>query len=165
MEKKLTHWKKAFDSDYLSTADINGDDIKAIIGYVKLEEVNSGARGKHLCNVAHFTDKALKPMILNVTNSKVVKKFAGSKFIEEWQNIPVQIYAEDNIKAFGEVTEGLRIRSQQPKVGKPELLPDTEQWNKAVKYIKDDGKIENITGKYLLSEKNAKKLEEAADVA
>lgn len=156
MEEK-THWKKAFNSDYLSSADIV-DEIVLTIASVKLEEVK-GADGKaKTCNVAHFKESKYKPMVLNVTNSKVVKKFAKSKFIEDWKNVPVQIYVDDNVRAFGEVTEGLRIRTEQPRVTKPELKPDTEQWDKAVQFLKDGGKIEQITNKYVVSKENCSRL-------
>ena len=156
-EQKKTHWKKVFNSDYLSSADINGEDLVAVIQSVRIEKVD-GARGAQECNVAHFTDKKIKPMILNVTNSKMVKKFANSKFIEDWNNIPVQIYADDNVKAFGEITEALRIRSQQPRIGKPELKPNTEQWTKAVAFLKGGGKIEQISLKYSFTKETSQKL-------
>jgi hypothetical protein len=160
MEK--THWKKAFNSDYLSSCDIEERDLILTIEYVKLEEV-TGQNGKQNRNVAHFKEK-VKPMILNVTNSKQVKKFAGSRYIEDWVNIPVQIYVDTKVRMMGEDVEGLRIRSQQPKVGKPELLPDTEQWKKAIGFLLESGELEKITKKYIITENNLTKLnQEVAD--
>lgn len=155
METK-THWKKVFNSDYLGSCDLeDGKDLKAVIKNVTVLEVKSSDGKKQLCNVATFTDSKLKPMILNVTNCKTVKKFAGSPFIQDWNNIPVQIYIKDDIKAFGEITEGLRIRPTQPTIEKPELTPSHTAWNNAVDYLKKNGNtIEGIKKKYRISAEN-----------
>lgn len=151
-----THWKKVFNSDYLSSCDIEKDTV-LIIEYVRQEEVKSPSGGSVMRNVAHFPGK-IKPMILNVGNSKLVKKFSGSKYIEDWKNIPIQVYVDDNVRAFGELTEGLRIRPIQPKIGKPDLLPNTDQWKKAIEFLKGKGTIEQITSKYNLTDENREKL-------
>jgi len=156
MEQK-THWKKVFNSDYLSSADVEGEDLILVIKSVAIEEVKGADGKKKQCNVARFTVD-VKPMILNVTNSKLIKKFTGSRFLEDWKNVPIQVYVDDKVKAFGEVTEGLRIRSQQPTVAKPKLKPETEQWIKAVSFLKGGGKIEQITAKYDLTPTDLEKL-------
>ena len=54
-----THWKKAFKSDYLSSSDIDLNDIIATISNVNLEEcVTQG--GKKFCNVAYFEEDSDK---------------------------------------------------------------------------------------------------------
>ena len=103
-----THWKKVFNSDYLGSCDLeDGKDLRAVIKSVTVQEVKGTDGKKQDRNVAIFTDAKIKPMILNVTNSKQVKKFAGSVYINDWNNIPIQIYVKDDIKAFGDVTEGI----------------------------------------------------------
>lgn len=157
MEK--THWKKVFDSDYLGSCDLDeGKDLKLIIKSVTVQEVKNTDGKTQKRNVATFTDPKVKPMILNVTNSKIVRKFAGSSYIEDWGNTAIQVYIKDDIKAFGETTEGLRIRPVQPKMTKPELKPGTPVWDNAVKYINEGGTIEGIKTKYDLSAENEKLL-------
>ena len=158
MGTKKTHWKKAFNSDYLSSADVEDKDIIRTIASVKLEEVKGTDGQKKTCNVAHFVE-ASKPMILNVTNSKIVKKFAGSRFIDDWNNIVIQLYVDEKVKAFGDVVEGLRIRPQQPRMDKPELKQGSEQWGKAITFLKGGGKLEQIAAKYELSLEAFKELE------
>lgn len=153
-----THWKKAFNSEYLSSADIEDKDIVLTIANVVLESVKGADGQSKTCNVAHFKEKS-KPMILNVTNSKIVKKFAGSRYIDDWIDIPIQLYVDEKIKAFGDVVEGLRIRTQQPKMGKPELKKDSPKYNDAVKFLKDGGKLQQITAKYELSKEVFEALE------
>ena len=95
-------------------------------------------------NVAIFTDSTIKPMVLNATNCKVIKKFAKSPYITDWNNIPVQIYVKDDIRAFGDVTEGLRIRETQPQMGKQQLKKGTPLWDNAVKYYKENKHLDNV---------------------
>lgn len=160
MEK--THWKKVFNSDYLGSCDLeDGKDLKAVIKSVSVKKVKNTDGKEQERNVAMFTDPKIKPMILNVTNCKVVKKFAKSKFINDWNNVPVQIYVKDDIRAFGDVTEGLRIRDIQPKMDKPKLTPKAEAWNKAIEFLQGTGTIDQIKQKYELSPENETLLKEA----
>jgi len=162
METK-THWKKVFNSDYLGSCDLeDGKDLKAVIKHVTVGEVKNTDGKKQNRNIATFTDPKIKPMILNATNSKQIKKFAGSNYIDDWNNIPVQIYSKDDIKAFGEVTEGLRIRSVQPSFDKPKLTPKSQNWQKAVEYLRGTGTIDDIKKKYELSEEYETLLKETA---
>ena len=152
MEK--THWKKVFNSDYLGSCDLeDGKDLKVIIKSVSIQKVKGTDGQAKECNVAVFTDSKIKPMILNATNCKVVKKFAKSPYINDWNNIPVQIYIKDDIKAFGDITEGLRLRESQPNMSKPKLSRDMPAWLKAVEAIKsktktiaDIEKVYDLTG-------------------
>jgi len=163
METK-THWRKVFNSDYLGSCDLeDGKDLKAVIKSVSQQGVKNTDGKEQKCNVAVFVDAKLKPMILNVTNCKVVKKFAKSAFINDWNNIPVQIYVKDDIKAFGEVTEGLRIRPSQPTMQKPFLTPDNQAWSKAIEFLqKPNGAISKIKEKYQLTPENEQLLKDAA---
>lgn len=150
--ENLTHWKKAFKSDYLSSSDIDDKDLSLTIARVEYKECVTQS-GKKFCNVAYFTDTKLdqkgkcisgtKPMILNVTNSKLVKKFSGNKtHLQHWQNITVQIYVDPSVKFGSDTVEGLRIRQTQPKL-KSNLTPLTEdKLNDAVVFI---GKGKTIT--------------------
>lgn len=159
MENERIHWKRVFNSDYLGAADLdNGKDLKAVIKSVSVQEVKGTDGSNKNCNVATFTDANLKPMILNVTNCKLVKKFAKSVFINDWNNIPVQIYVKDDIKAFGEITEGLRIRPTQPSMDKPKLIPGIPAWIKAVEFLKGTGNIDQIKLKYDISEQDEETL-------
>src|SRR5690606_10966942 len=106
-----THYRKAFDSPYLSSADI----VEPTVLTVKCValELDRTKKTKDLFNTAHFVERelrpgeALKPMILNATNSKTMKGLTGSAFIEDWQNVSVTIYVEPNVKFGRESVEGL----------------------------------------------------------
>lgn len=139
MEK--THWKKTFDSSYLGSCDLeDGKDLKAVIKCVTVQKVKNTDGKEQERNVATFTDPKLKPMVLNVTNCKTIKKFAGSPYINDWNNIAVQIYVKDDIRAFGEVTDGLRIRDKQPVMTKPKLEKGSTAYSGVVAKIKSKEK-------------------------
>lgn len=155
-----THWKKVFNKDYLGACDLDDNkDLKAIIKHVEIREIKdtNGTASKR--NIAVFTT-SIKPMVLNVSNCKLLKKFAKSPYIEDWKNIAVQIYVKDDVKAFGEITEGLRFRDFQPKFEKPELKPNTPQWDNAIAYLKKNGTIPKIEEKWAISNDNRIKLQE-----
>lgn len=160
MEK--THWKKVFNSDYLGSCDLeDGKDLKAIIKSVTVRKVKNTDGKEQERNVAEFTDPKIKPMILNVTNCKTIKKFTKTPYINEWGGTAIQIYIKDDIKAFGDVAEGLRIRDFQPKFEKPELTPESQAWPKAIEYLKGTGTIEGIMKRYALSPENEELLKSA----
>jgi hypothetical protein len=153
METK-THWKKVFNKDYLGACDFDDNkDIKTIISHVEIREIKDTSGSVSKRNIAIFKGN-IKPMVLNVTNCKILKKFTKSSYIEDWIDLPIQIYVKDDIKAFGELTEGLRFREVQPKIGKPELLPNTDQWKSAVDFLKSGKTIDKIESKYNISEQN-----------
>jgi hypothetical protein len=160
MEK--VHWRKVFLSDYLGACDLeDGKDLKAVIKSVTIKAVKGTDGKEQERNVATFTDPKLKPMILNATNCKIVKKFAKSVFINDWNNIPVQIYVKDDIRAFGDVTEGLRIREIQPAAVKPKLTREMPAWKNVIQYVKDGKPLSDIEKKYDISEVKDEILKEA----
>lgn len=161
METK-THWKKVFNSDYLGSCDLeDGKDLKAIIKSVSVQKVK-GTDGKAKdCNVAVFTDSKLKPMILNSTNCKVIKQFVKSAYINDWNNVAVQIYIKGDVQAFGDITEGLRIRNTQPSFSKPKLVPGSAAWPNAIVFLKGEGTMDAIKIKYDINASDEEKLQEA----
>lgn len=73
--------------------------------------VTNGQKDK--CTVCHWTDKAYKPMILNVTNKKTMCRLYKTKDTEKLKGKAVVIGIEP-VKAFGDVYDALRIRPRIP---------------------------------------------------
>ena len=158
MENK-THWKKAFKSDYLSSSDIDGKDLVLTIKHVKYQECRTQS-GKKFCNVAHFAESNIKPMILNVINSKIVKEFSGNKtHLEDWLNIKVQVYVNPNVKFGSEVVEGLRFKDKQPVKKKLKPLHEDEIGN-AIAFINGGKTMADLKGFYSFSKDMQTKIEE-----
>lgn len=70
---------------------------------------------KEVCTVCYWTDKAYKPMILNITNKKTLCKLYKTKDTEKLKGKAVIIGIEQ-VKAFGGVYDALRIRPRVPQI-------------------------------------------------
>ena len=114
-----THYRKVFKSDHLGVADLEDfiEEKRSLIFTISQvkQEFNisvAGRKGNH--NIAYFKEN-IKPLVLNATNSKIVKSFnEGSPFVEDWGNTLVELYIDSNVKMKGEVVGGVRIRQKQP---------------------------------------------------
>ena len=168
MEK--THYRKAFNSPYLSSADIVGPTILTI-SRVTLQG-DQTKKTKDSFNTAFFVEKelrkgeALKPMILNAHNSKILKDLTGSHFLEDWQNVAVTIYVDANVRFGRETVEGLRISPQPPVARKTEITPDNaKMWSNAKTAYKRDGNFSAVIERAIISAENqAAIIKECADV-
>jgi len=151
MEK--THYRKAFNSPYLSSADIVEPTVLTV-QCVRLESDKS-KKSKDMFNTAYFVEKEirkgepLKPMILNSTNSRTMAALSGSKFIDDWTNIPVTVYVDSNVRFGRDTVEGLRISTERPRQTKPALNPsDSAVWERAKAAFKRDGNLNAVKKAY-----------------
>lgn len=141
-----THYRKAFDSPYLSSADIVEPTVLTV-KYVSLEG-DKTKKTKDLFNTAHFVEKELrpgeklKPMILNATNSKTMKGLTGTPFIEDWRDVRITVYVDGSVRFGKETVEGLRISPYAPEQGKKTLTPAAAKaWANAKAAFKRDGNL------------------------
>jgi len=156
-QSEKTHYRKAFDSPYLSSADIVEHTVLTV-RCVKLEP-DKTKKTKDLFNTAYFVEKELrpgeklKPMILNATNSKTMKSLTGSAFIDDWANVQVTVYVDHNVKFGKEVLEGLRI-SPMP-VARRTLTPaNATQWEAAKKAYLRDGDLVAVLSRVDMSKEH-----------
>lgn len=162
-----THYRKAFNSPYLSSADIVEPTILTIL-YVKLEK-DSTKKTKDSFNTAYFAEKELrkgeplKPMILNAGNSRIMKKLTGSPYIDDWSNVPVTVFVDQNVRFGRDTVEGLRINAEKPRIQKSELLPDTPQWKNAIAAYNRDGNLDAVEKRMIVSVETRKTLIEEAN--
>lgn len=161
-----THFRKAFDSPYLSSADIVEPTVLTV-RCVTLE-ADRTKKTKDLFNTAWFAEKEirdgekLKPMILNATNSKTMRNLANSAFIEDWQNMRVTIYVDHNVRFGKETMEGLRISPVAPE--KRALTPDSKaMWDRAIELYIKDGNLRAVLAKVDMSPEHQKQLMDEAD--
>ena len=164
-----THFKKVFNSPYLSSSDLEGM-INLTIKHVR-QEPDKTKRTKELFNTAYFVESALpdglplKPMILNVTNSKMVVSLTNSKYIEDWANIPVSIYVLENVRIGRDVTEGLRISPNQPSKVLPLLTRDDPKFQKAIESYRANGNLNKVLERMTVSEEDQYFIAEQAEQA
>ena len=158
MENK-THYRKAFNSPYLSSADIVGPTILTVSRVVL--NIDLTKRTKDLFNTAFFAEKELrageplKPMILNAHNSQIMKELCGSHFLEDWVNVPVTIYVDHNVRFGRDTVEGLRLSPQPVAVRKPVLTPENAKaWTNAIAAYRRDGNLDKVTARMDISDEN-----------
>ena len=157
-----THYRKAFDSPYLSSADIVEPTVLTV-RCVKLD-TDRTKKTKDKFNTAYFVEKEirpgepLKPMILNATNSKTMKGLTGSAFIDDWENVRITVYVDHNVKFGKENVEGLRISPQAP-VSRRVITPEqAKAWANAKAAYLRDGNLDSVLDRVDISEEHQAQL-------
>lgn len=117
--------KRYFDTDYIGaySLDEGAEPILTIDSLWKGELVLGGGRKEEHVVVA-FREKSVpgvdevKPLILNATNRKTLKKLFGDDSPEVLEGKRIQLYIDPKVRdpQDGGFTEGLRIRPFLPKV-------------------------------------------------
>lgn len=155
-----THYRKVFDSPYLSSMDVV-DPITLTIARVT-QESDRTKKTKDKFNTAHFTEQfirpgeKLKPMILNATNSKMMAGLTGTPFIEDWNNIRVTVYVERGIKFGRDVVDGLRL---MPAPERRVITPDSgKMWEAAKAAYRRDGSLDKVLAKADMSQEDIDRL-------
>ena len=166
-EQHKTHYRKVFKSDHLGSADLedmieSGNSLIFTIAHVK-QEYGAKVAGKTIdANIAYFKEP-IKPMVLNSINSKALKKLCGgSSFVEDWQNITVQLYIDPNVKMKGEIVDGVRINHNPPRAEKIILTPGGARWDRAVAAYKRDNNLDSVLQHCSISKANQDLIAELA---
>lgn len=145
MSEEKTHYRKAFNSPYLSSADIVEKEVLTV-KCVKLE-LDKTKKTKDHFNTMYFSEQEirkgepLKPMILNATNSKMMKSLTDSAFIDDWKDMQVMVYVDHNVRMMGETTDGLRICAPPSR---KKLMVGGNQFKNAVAAYKRDGNLDAV---------------------
>ena len=156
--KDKTHFRKAFNSPYLSSADIV-EPTRLTISHVCLRG-DATKKTKDLFNTAYFVEKEirqgekLKPMILNATNSKCMAAIAGSPFIDDWANIPVIVFVDPNVRFGRSMVEGLRIKEAAAK--KTLTRSDKLMWDRAIQSYKNNSHFDAVIKHVDMTEEDQK---------
>ena len=143
-----THYRKVFKSDHLGVADLEdymemGSNLVFTIAYVR-QEMGAKVAGKKIdANIAYFQDR-IKPLVLNATNSKIMRELTGSCFVENWQNVPVQLYIDADAKLKGQRVGGVRISPHRVKQRMVITPDDPKNWNGAKNAYKRDGNFDAV---------------------
>jgi hypothetical protein len=165
-----THYRKAFDSPYLSSADI----VEPTVLTVKAVrfELDRTKKTKDRFNTAHFVEtelrkgEKLKPMILNASNSKTMKALTNSPFLEDWVNVRITVYVDHNVRFGKETVEGLRISPHAPEARRKALTPAaTKQWESAKAAFKRDGNLNAVLEHVDMSEEHQAQIKAECEAA
>lgn len=156
-----THWKALVNPDYIGAYALpDGEDLTVTIEFVRREEVTGTGGKKEECTVARLVDQ--KPMILNMTNSKMIAKLYGP-FIEDWAGQQITLYASST-KLAGEMVECLRIRPQVTIPSKPAIT--AARFQSALKAVQDGAyPADKVRANFDLTEDQENALREVLNVA
>ena len=153
-----THWKKAFDSPYIGSWDLDEyKDLTLTIEAVTVE-MTHGLKENSVMNVCYFKEKGYKAMLLNSTNSKMIKSLSKSPYLEDWAGTRITLFVQQNVRAFGENHDALRIRPVTTEIQQPVLTPKSGKWELAKTKVKEGMTFEQISKHYIISEANFKLL-------
>ena len=165
--KEKTHYRKAFNSPYLSSADIV-EPVVLTIAQVALSN-DKTKKTKDMFNTASFVEKEirsgepLKPMILNATNSRTMKNLTGSAFIDDWAGCRITVYVDHNVRMMGDTVDGLRI-STEPPMNK-QIQPGTTPFDNAIAAYKRDGNLNAVRKRFEVSTEVEAMIKEQANVS
>ena len=108
----MDHWKKYFNPNYIgSYAFQPGEEKPVTIASIAYEK-HPGPEGEEEEDlIIHFKEPE-KPLILNKTNANSIAKLYGDD-INQWPGNGIILYV-NKIKAFGTLTDAVRIRPVKP---------------------------------------------------
>lgn len=116
-----THWRNLTDLEHLRAECFAPKEKKVLtIKEVKQEQITSNNGEVELKPVAHFVENVL-PMVLNVTNCKMIEKLYGTGNIYEWVGKKVQVFATKT-KVAGQAVPCLRIEDVIPTTNEVQYL-------------------------------------------
>lgn len=127
MSETKTHFRKVYKSDHLGVSDLEEMQEEGMTKFVflidhvnqELEATVAGRKGHY--NIAYFKQPkngSIKPFVLNAGNAKIVSNFAASPFVEDWKNIPVELFIDHKVKMKGVEVGGVRIKQVMPNLEK-----------------------------------------------
>jgi len=165
----LTPWQSFFDKDYLGSHNFDDNEEKklTIAGAGKRSVTMPGGKKEDRL-VVEFVQvegqEPVKPMVLNVTNSKAIQKVSGSRHVENWAGTKVTLYVDHAVKFAGKKVDGIRVRVEaDTRPQKEQLHEKHTAWSGCVKAIAiNNYKVSDIRKKYNVAASTGEKLVEAA---
>lgn len=174
---KYNHYRAVFKSDHLGVADVedmmaSGHNLIVTITHCTQHMPGdnpikvAGKSGKF--NVAHFSDKSMKPWVMNAQNSAMVKKLSGTSSvnINEWPEVTLQLWIDGTVKFAGEHTGGVRILDKKITKEKQWLVPEmAKAWKNAKAALIRDGDFSKVLDKVNMSDPDQDKMKAEVEAA
>ena len=127
----MSHYLKK-ESPYLGAWDLWSDpdnayfEVEVTITHIVDKKVKDLV-GKKEGMFAYFSDPKLKQMLLNVTNRKAIFAVVKDKNINNWKNVPMTIFVQQNISSPQGSVDGLRLKRTPPSHQQTELVEQAVQ--------------------------------------
>jgi hypothetical protein len=118
MNETLTHIDKLRNPNYLGGWDLLDANGKTVDRIVTIKEIKNEMvfqqKSQLEEQVITVFFNECKPIILNATNRKTLKKVTGTEYIEQMIGKKIQLTTK-RIKAFGEFHDAIRITTNKPE--------------------------------------------------
>ena len=112
--ENYSHWRNLVDNEHLrAEMFLPGEEKVLTIKEVKRENVTSNSGEVESKPVAHFVEPGVLPMVLNVTNCKMIEKLYKTGNVFDWVGKKIQVFATST-KVAKETVPCLRIRNFIP---------------------------------------------------
>lgn len=113
--ENYSHWRNMQDNDHLRAEMFQPGEEKVLtIKEVKKETVTSNSGEVESKPVAYFIEPGVLPMVLNVTNCKIIEKLYGTGNVYDWVGKKIQVFATST-RVAKETVPCLRIRNFVPQ--------------------------------------------------
>lgn len=118
------------ESEYLGAEDIDPGTEPVVTIAALYSGMVTLQRGKEMKDVIAFKEDSVpgirnvRPLIVNATNRKTLRKLFGSVKVEALTGQSIQLYIDNNVRdpSSGDRIDGIRIRPRRQSVKKPEPL-------------------------------------------
>lgn len=121
MPENYNHWRNLTDLSHLRAECFAPKEKKVLtIKEIKQEKIISNNGEADLKPVAYFKEDVL-PMVLNVTNCKMIEKLYGTGNIYDWVGKKIQVFATKT-KVAGQFVPCLRIEDVIPTSNEVQYL-------------------------------------------
>lgn len=75
-----------------------------------MENIKKDAKATKEAYILHFAEAGYKPYVISAkVVIEAIEKATGTKVINNWVGKKIKFYVEKNVKAFGKVTDALRV--------------------------------------------------------
>lgn len=163
-------WKKYLDPNYLGTWAIPEKGCLILTIDKVTEAIGAKIQGdKKDVGLIWFKENHMtlgKPLIMNVAIGDAITKIAGTKRPELWGGIQIVLIVQEGIKAFGSITDGVRVSKYSPEEARKVFKTDVkekleighEKFEVSKKYIKEGGSMVELEKRFEISEDVKKEL-------
>ena len=110
------------DSKFLKKDDV-GRGVLLTIARVAQHDVAVQGAGPEYKWCLEFEEHDVKPLVLNVTNMRILESIIGSDDTEDWIGNKIVAYNDPNISYAGKITGGIRLRAPKQVAVKSNPAP------------------------------------------
>lgn len=146
-EAEYMNYQEYFNNFLGAWSFTDGDEVLTISAVNEEEMYDSQTNTTKTGLCIRFAEKSL-PMVLNKTNAAMIAEVTGTNYMHDWIGKKIVVGTE-RVKAFGKVTQAIRVRDKVPAPAKP-VEPASDAQKQRIRALIAEGNInESALCKYL----------------